>query len=102
MKIYISGPITGHKDAGWKFKTEEERLKKSGHKVVNPFELFKTVDDMFDHATILKACLALLPGCECIYMMNGWQESKGAQRELEEAERLGLAVWYGGDQGGKA
>ena len=71
MKVYISGPITGRNDAGWKFKVAEERMKKRGHQVVNPCELFKAVGNMFDHETILNACLALLPGCQFIYMLEG-------------------------------
>ena len=38
--------------------------------------------------------IRLLQGCDGIYMIRGWQGSEGARREKEEAERMGLPVFY--------
>lgn len=37
----------------------------------------------------------MLSRCDGIYMLEGWEDSKGAVRELELALDLGLKVFYG-------
>lgn len=39
-------------------------------------------------------CMSFLPMCNAILMTAGWEHSEGSRRELAEAERLGLAVYY--------
>lgn len=34
-----------------------------------------------------------LPCCDCVLRLPGWHCSKGALREIEEAERLGLPIF---------
>ena len=36
--------------------------------------------------------LALLRSCDEIYLLNGWEESRGARRELKEALDHGLVI----------
>lgn len=81
-KVYISGPVTGHD--GWRenFRTAEEALKLKGYDVINPMKLndiYNLSDAEYEDCLTLD--LSLLNICDTIYMLNGWQESKGANRE---------------------
>lgn len=38
--------------------------------------------------------LKALSFCDSIYMMDGWESSKGARLELEEAKKLGLEIIF--------
>jgi len=38
--------------------------------------------------------LDMLPKVDAIYFMLGWHESRGARRELEEANKIGLRLIF--------
>lgn len=42
----------------------------------------------------LEGDLEILKRCDAIYMVSGWQKSKGATRELQLAKQIGLEVIY--------
>lgn len=42
----------------------------------------------------MRADIALLLGCDCIYMLRGWELSKGAKLELDVASSCGLEVMF--------
>lgn len=42
--------------------------------------------------------LAWLQKCDCVFVTPHWEESKGTQREIEEAHRLGIPVLYSIDE----
>ena len=42
----------------------------------------------------MRVDLAVLSICDAIYMLNNWEDSAGAKRELAEAQRLGLDIYY--------
>ena len=123
MRIYISGPMTGHPDHNIPaFDAAEERPLKQGHFVINPVEiskLFGPVDnvdysfsvmynierrkgdycmreDFEKEATlarsIIDADLAAVRSCDRIYLLKGWENSRGAKKELAEAIKCGLEV----------
>ena len=91
MRVYISGPITGVKNFEENFKKAAERMAKNGHKVVNP----AAVNDVFLDGTYeeyMQINLSLLAMCDAIYMMKGWQQSKGANREYGFAKAAGMTI----------
>ena len=99
--VYIAGKYLG--------KTPEEtelniirareamlRLSREGWFVYCPhshssgFEIYEDIPNEFwyQHGELI------LSKCNAIYMLEGWEESKGAIRELELALDLGLPVFY--------
>lgn len=88
-KVYISGPITGI-DFGnrFAFSCARSALELCGYEVVDPSEV--QLDDDASWADYMKADLKLLLDCDYIYMLEGWEDSKGARIERELAENLGI------------
>lgn len=88
-KVYISGPITGI-DFGnrFAFSCARSALELCGHEVVDPSEV--QLDDEASWADYMKADLKLLLDCDFIYMLEGWENSRGARLERELAENLGI------------
>lgn len=46
------------------------------------------------HSTWLEGDIEILKRCDSIYMLKGWEQSKGAKRELEVAIENNLEVLY--------
>lgn len=118
MRIYCSGPMTGKPDLNRPaFDAAERRLTAQGHFVINPHrisELFGTAEEIssaFNHVyyfpynatkessnmtrlarAVMDADLAAVRSCDAIYLLRGWETSRGAQKELAEALAHGLQV----------
>ena len=89
MKIYISGPMTGYDDFNRKeFNKAALQIDIKGDTPINPAIL----PDSLTQAEYMDICLAMLRAADAIYMLNGFEESKGAMCELAYAEKLGLKV----------
>jgi len=103
QKIYISGTITGKEEQAFKeFQDAENYLndleyaiEKLSYKVINPFKLKHNHDKSWE--SYMKECLNALLKCDCIYMLNGYENSKGAMLELNVAVSLGFSVYYQSD-----
>ena len=85
MRVYISGPITGHADYMAVFATCATMLESMGYIVVNPATVAQRPD--WTWADYMQYDLALLRGCDAIYMLSEWQHSKGACIERRYAKR---------------
>ena len=98
QKIYISGPITGVLQSTLRFKEAERWLKNEGHKVINPMDIedpdpiTETQQDTWVY--YMKEALKLLVTADYIYMMEGWEKSKGARLEFWVATELNIPVHY--------
>ena len=116
MRIYISGPMTGQKDLNRKaFADVAFTLQSKGHFVINPHELaekFGTVDQIANSfkayyegaaqiypngsyrlaQSVMDAELAAVRSCDAIYLLRGWESSRGARKELSEAIAHGLSI----------
>ena len=112
MRVYISGPMTGLPNNNRAaFDAAARRLSVVGHFVINPHDLtpiFGTADEIADSFAahyagdkasgslaqcVLDADLAALRSCETIYLLKGWENSRGTKMELAEALRLNLRIW---------
>lgn len=116
MRIYISGKMTGCPDLNRPaFDAAERRLTAQGHFVINPHrisELFGTAEELAcsfsalygeimiggplrDPAlarAVMDADLAAVRSCDAIYLLRGWETSRGAKKELAEALAHGLTI----------
>ena len=92
MKVYISGPITGHDDYMERFEATEQYIKnKFGDniEVVNPAKVNSMLPKM-TWKQYMDICLTILPMCDYIYMMEGWEHSTGACIEYGYALASGI------------
>lgn len=116
MRIYISGPMTGLPDNNRPaFDAAAKRLREQGHFVINPaelsalfgsaeeiskeFKIFYSISRQSQIAqSVMDADLAAVRSCGAIYMLRGWETSRGAKRELKEALEHGLTIMQEGDE----
>lgn len=91
-RIYIAGPMTGIEDFNFPaFNTAAQSLIEDGWHVENPA----------DHGVVLGAewedylayDLTRLGTCGAIYLLPGWQASKGATLEVHIAQALGMEIF---------
>jgi hypothetical protein len=97
MIIYISGKYSGDIDNNIALARKVAiEVWERGHVALCPhlntanFEK----DCKLQYDDYIKGDLLLIEGCQAILMLPGWEESQGAQIELEYAEKLGLPVYY--------
>lgn len=93
-RIYISGKITGTDDYISRFNKAEIEMINQGYEVVNPATMLDHLPTSTTHAEYMHVSYALLDICDGIYLMDGWQNSKGAVMEYDYALEKGLIVLY--------
>ena len=91
-KIYISGPIAGFdlQERRLAFLGVQHQLESLGHEPVNPFN--NGVPEEEHWRVHMRADIAMLLQCDAIYMMTGWELSKGCKLELDVASSCGIQV----------
>lgn len=87
-KVYISGAIAYHDLA--ERKAAERELAEMGFAPVNPFDNGVPQEAHYTHH--MRADIGLLVGCDYIYMLRGWELSKGAKLEHDVATSCGIKV----------
>lgn len=99
-RIYIAGPMTGVER--WNrpaFVKAAERLRALGWEVTSPVEIadafgsqntIVTTPGLLD--TVIDEELAELAKCDAIYLLEGWENSRGAKTELLLALEKGMEV----------
>lgn len=96
MRVYISGAITGTNDYMERFNRVEARLSKEGHMVFNPAHANSFMPQGTTYEEYMEISFCLLKMADAIYMIKGWENSKGANREYGYALGKGLKVIYEG------
>ncbi len=93
-KVYISGPITGTKDYLEKFEDIETALVliHQGVEVINPAKVNANLPESTTWEEYMRMSLCMLSMCDGIYMMEGWQQSRGATLEYAYARGMGITV----------
>lgn len=100
-RVYIAGPMTGLPNYNFAaFDHAAECLKARGLDPQNPAEIGRKWLAEHEHKEpneseyqeLLNAGRAMLRGCGTIYLLNGWQNSRGALSELSYALILRLKV----------
>lgn len=90
MKVFISGPITGVEDYREKFKKAEMELLEKGYTVMNPAVL----PAGFEWREYMLITILMLCPCDAIYMLSGWEHSKGATLEYQYAKAKSMTIMF--------
>lgn len=91
---YIAGPMTGYPEFNYPaFAAAAEELRAQGRTVISPAELHPA-DPSVAWDWYLRRDLAELVKCSHIYLLNGWQNSKGANLEYSVALTLGMTIHH--------
>lgn len=92
--IYIAGPITGTSDYKERFKRAEEQIRSVGFIPVNPTVVSDPLTEAgCEYDEFMSVTHELLKVCGAILMLNDWESSKGAQRELFYALDNGYEIY---------
>lgn len=92
-KVYISG-TTDYKE---RFGEAKKRLEERGFAVKNPVEYDPIVVRIYGRPSwedYMRYDIRLLVNCDSIYMLKGWQNSRGAKLEHHIAQELGMKIYY--------
>ena len=94
MKVYVAGKITGcdRKKTVAKFEAAKEWLESQGHEVLVP-TILPQLESM-SQDDYLHICYAMIDCADCIYMLNDWQHSQGARKELQYASDWRKEIIY--------
>lgn len=103
--VYISGAITGIHNYQDHFKKAEDHIKAFGLKTLNPVEFCKGMEKKakelgvtLEWGDYMRKCLVTIPYADAMYMLKGWEKSKGARLEHHIAQELGIEIMYQGGE----
>ena len=110
MKIYVSGAVTGVTDYIGEFSSKTSHLNKKNNQYglyfINPVEMNSQFDrrdidnnQLLSYDDFMKLCYTELELCDGIYLMNGWRDSIGANRELGFAKGQNKMIFLEEDCG---
>jgi len=110
--IYIAGGMRGHEDGNFPaFDRQSRLLENQGWVVINPAEMDRQEgsppnghetfdpstyydDQEFMRLALERDMIEICRNCTAIYMMSGWENSRGAKAEWHCAKALGLNIFY--------
>ena len=99
--MYLSGKMTGIKDLNYpEFNREAKKLRLEGHEVFNPAEIKFDKTGMSEwgiYEGYMDICIAAIEESDTIYLLKGWNNSRGAKRELVKAIKLRLKIVMQGE-----
>jgi len=92
--IYVSGPMTGYEQFNYPaFERVTKELRELGLAVISPHEINPN-DGSVSYEDCLRRDLLSLLLCDSMYMMLGWNASKGATLEKHIADCLGFKIEF--------
>lgn len=98
--IYIAGPITGRDRVEFikHFSSAQEFLEDKGFIVFNPARVSSSLPDGLSHEEYMAVCMRMLSLCGAIFMLKGWKNSLGANREIGYALGAGMEIFFEDDE----
>lgn len=103
-RIYIAGPMRGIPGYNFaKFNAWAKTLRSEGWTVINPAELSEAYgnpkeDDIMTLVLMDHELEIIRRSCNAIFLLRGWERSKGARAELNRAIDCGLEIFLEGQQ----
>jgi len=96
MKVYLSGPISkrSREETERHFGEAKNALAAQGYDVVDPTTLDGT--GIVEWDKFMREGIKLLMDCDVIYLLEGWEDSRGATIESDLAWELGMPIHYEG------
>ena len=91
--VYLSGRISNNDNYKQDFASAERFLMQMGYIVINPANLDEVAEGL-THEQYMHICYRLVDISDIIFMVSGWQKSKGANAELHYAKSIGKKVMY--------
>lgn len=92
MKIYISGAITNNPNA----KAQFDKAKKTLVELNKGYEPISPMDLPHEHSkswnSFMREDIKAMMDCQGIYLIEGWEKSKGAQLEAQIALYLSFKI----------
>ena len=89
--IYVAGPVSGMENYNRPaFERAEYTIKQCGG---FPLSSLGLPEGMTQEA-YMDICFAMIRGCRALYMLKGWEDSKGAVAEHAYAIKIGKAIVY--------
>ena len=91
--IYIAGPMTGIEEFNYPaFNAAAARLREKGYTVKNPAEI--NAERGLTWAEYMRRDIPELLQCDAIYLLPGWEQSKGVMLEWQIAKSLGMHIIF--------
>ena len=106
QSIYIAGPMTGYENYNFAaFDAAKDWLFNvyGMESVISPADMDRELGiepdangdiENFDYRAAIKRCCLAVCECDSIYMLAGWENSKGARAEHAIAVCLDLGIIY--------
>ena len=95
-KMYISGAISNNPYYKQDFLSSERLLtaKYPEHTIINPVRMLEKLSAVVTYGELMQICFRLIDLCDSVYMLKGWEQSKGARAEHEYAKAQGKIIRY--------
>lgn len=94
MRIYISGAITDNANCYIQFDRAEVWLIKNDNEVVSPLKVCAALPKQFTHKEYMQVCFKLIDLCDAVFVLMGYEKSKGAIAEISYAKATGKRIRY--------
>jgi hypothetical protein len=98
--IYVGGPYRAKTEWGVAENIHRAELAaielwKKGWAVICPHKNTAFFGGICDDQIWLSGDLEIIRRCDAVCLIEGWDKSRGSAREKEEAERIGLKIYFG-------
>ena len=94
-RIFISGPMTGVPKYKLIFSEAKAELLLAGYTdIINPADVNDSLASFLSYSELVEMCYKELDFCDQIYMLHGWENSKGANIELAYAKSRNMEVLF--------
>lgn len=100
MKVFLIGPISHggtlpldkvHVNV-MRFEHYARRLKEFGYEPIHEAVIRKRESDRISWEAALKRSILRMLSCDAVYLLPGWQRSRGARLETMIAGELGMTI----------